>query len=98
MKARTMPTFRPKTTVEAFQWVPKDAIKYRHILKPYCAESTFPCGKCGEPYSDHGWLPHWGSGQLVCPGDMIVTGPEGIRYAMNHDAFFREYEGYVQAD
>ncbi len=91
-----MPTFVPRRSVTAFRWDVRDALKWRHILKPYSDSSVHHCGKCGAEYRDHGWLPHFSrgdiSGELVCPGMYIVEGPEGRWYAMEQGAFEIEFE------
>lgn len=65
----------------SFVWQPEDAVLYRHILKPYCAESTFPCGECGRPYNEHGWLPKGEgateTGHLICPGMLLLADGTG---------------------
>ena len=64
-----------------FLWDPREAIRYRHVLKPYCPDSTFPCGHCGKPYNEHGWIPVGEgptmTGHLVCPGMCVFQKEDG---------------------
>lgn len=49
---------------------------------------TLSC--CGSPGAAHGMLP--GSAGLVCPGDWVITSPDGIHGAVHPGEFAARYE------
>lgn len=55
--------------------------------------SSATCSVCGERMLDHGWIDTIAPGGLtVCPGDWIVTGPNGEVYPMKPQPFIAAYE------
>jgi len=55
----------------------------RYYRDPY-ANSQYQCLKCGHIMHEHGWIE---DGQIVCPGDWIVTDREGKHYPKKPDIF-----------
>ncbi len=55
------------------------------------------CAACGNPMKIHGELPYLRSGEyeIVCPGDYIITSPQG-RYKMPAKEFEAMYEPYPE--
>lgn len=35
---------------------------------------------CGRTFHDHGWIDEGDNGRMVCPGDYVITTPEGRHY------------------
>lgn len=50
------------------------------------------CTYCECTMFFHGWLDTKGGGQIVCPGDWIVTSEKGVRAVWTHDQFLQVYE------
>jgi len=53
------------------------------------------CDKCGNIMHNHGWIDTMESaadGQVVCPGDWIITGVKGEYYPCKPDIFAATYE------
>lgn len=48
----------------------------RYYRNPSIQGSSL-CSICGRTHHDHGWIDHGAEGQLVCPGNWIVTDPQG---------------------
>lgn len=46
---------------------------YRHPYVPGDAVHE----DCGRTWHDHGWIDEGGDGVTVCPGDIVVTNPDG---------------------
>ena len=55
------------------------------------AEGT-PCPKCNEMFSAHGWVVTNHAGVTVCPGDWIITSPDGENYKCRDTVFRETYE------
>ena len=50
------------------------------------------CDKCGFPYADHAHCDALVRRQIVCPGNLIVTHPDGSKEQMRPDMFKADYE------
>ena len=50
------------------------------------------CTRCGKSDLAHGWISTLEGGQIVCPGDWIITGIKGEHYACKPDIFEATYE------
>ena len=50
------------------------------------------CPKCKDRFHDHGWIDTIKGGHNVCPGDWIITGPQGEYYPCKPDIFEQTYE------
>lgn len=51
-----------------------------------------PCGHCGKPMHDHGWIDTLEGGHKACPGDWIITGVQGEHYPCKPDIFAATYD------
>ncbi len=96
-----MGRFRKKPVeVEAFQWFqngdhPGDgpADQEGQVVNFYRpTKDSFQCNVCGGATAEHGWIPTLEGGHIVCPGDWIVQGVVGERYACKPDIFDQTYE------
>lgn len=68
----------------------------RYFRHPKVPGDTI-CGGCKQSFRVHGWIDNADGGQVVCPGDYILTEANGVssrpRYAAVHQAeFILEYE------
>lgn len=61
---------------------------YRHPEIP----GDRSCARCGFVMNTHGWMDTGGSGRTVCPGDWVVTLPNGQRYAIKAVVFEETFE------
>jgi hypothetical protein len=61
---------------------------FRHPNVP----GTKACEHCGRTMHDHGWIDTLEGGQIVCPGDWVVTGVEGERYPVKPGIFDKTFE------
>lgn len=50
------------------------------------------CEHCKNTMHDHGWIDGLEGGHIVCPGDWVITGVKGERYACKPDIFDATYE------
>ena len=50
------------------------------------------CKKCDEPFSKHGRVITSDNDYIVCPGDMIVKGTDGVFFSYNKKSFNKKYE------
>lgn len=57
--------------------------RYRH---PYI-KGARTCHLCDHIMRDHGWIDEGPKGQVVCPGDWVLTDPEGGHYTCRPDVF-----------
>lgn len=69
------------------------------VVKRYNHPRIFndPCVRCGNPMHKHGWIDTLESvnyGQLVCPGDWIITGVQGEYCPCKPNIFAQTYELY----
>lgn len=65
------------------------------VVKRYRSKDVDPemhCPYCGDFIRNHGWIETVGGGHIVCPGDWIVTGPDGGRFPVRPGAFMKEYQ------
>jgi len=76
-------TFSPEYCRE-HQW---EGAVVKYYLRPDDIGSRI-CEHCGKTMREHGWL----DTHLVCPGDWIITGIEGERYACKSSVFEATYE------
>lgn len=53
---------------------------------------------CGRLYDDHGFIDTLEGGHRVCPGDIIITDVEGVRYPCKPSVFAKSYIASVLAD
>lgn len=99
-------TYRQKlAVVHAVQWFkngdhPEDNVKpeevkegevvryYRHPDVPGIRE----CRRCQRTMHCHGWIDVEGGGNIVCPGDWVVTGVSGLRVPYKPDVFAATFE------
>jgi hypothetical protein len=86
--------FRKKPVIiEAEQYwpfdgeLPEDVVKFQNAM----TEKEI-CGHCGFNFIDHGWLNTLEGRMTVCPGDMVITGVRGEKYACKPDIFAMTYE------
>jgi hypothetical protein len=49
---------------------------YRYPGEPH----NNACSQCGHPMKEHGWIDTIQGGYTVCPGDYIITEPDGKGY------------------
>ena len=61
---------------------------YRH---PQDSGKRF-CPKCSRRMHDHGWIDTPEGDLTVCPGDWIITEPDGFRYPVQNSVFKKIYE------
>lgn len=50
------------------------------------------CKQCGKTMHLHGWIDSCEGGEIVCPGDWIITGVRGGHYTCKPDIFAATYE------
>lgn len=50
------------------------------------------CDKCGDIMHNHGWIDKLEDGEVVCPGDFVVLGWNGLYYALKPDEFNKRYK------
>lgn len=50
------------------------------------------CTQCKRVMFVHGWIDTFEGGHIVCPGDWVITGIKGERYAVKPDIFHVLYE------
>lgn len=55
-------------------------------------EGETPCKHCGKTMHVHGWIDTLEGGDIVCPGDWIITGVNGEHYPCKPDIFEKTYE------
>ena len=95
-------TFREKSVnVEAIQWFkngdhPDDGDKgegkiVRYFNHPVIKDNT-ACGKCGNWMKEHGWIDTLHNGQIICPGDWIITDEQGNYFPVMSTVFKIIYE------
>lgn len=79
--------------VEASRWSPNEP---HHAVTPYPeipADHDRLCAECGSWFTVHGLVRTLeGPGQVVCPGDYVITGVRGEHYACKPDVFAHTYE------
>jgi hypothetical protein len=63
----------------------------RYFRRPDIEGTRF-CARCGIQMHDHGWLDTGGVGRIVCPGDWVVTFPDGQRFALKTAVFQSTFE------
>lgn len=87
-----------KLTIAAHQWHsngdhPDDGpagregavVRYfRHPDHP----GTSLCPRCHTPLHGHGWIDSGPDGYTVCPGEWIITSPNGAHVPVSTEAFF----------
>lgn len=61
---------------------------YRHPIVP----GASMCATCRKRMDQHGWLDTPAGGEIVCPGDWIVTTDEERHFKLPADKFFPDYE------
>lgn len=54
--------------------------------------------RCGRNWHSHGWIDDSEGGHTVCPGDWIITGVRGERYACKPDVFAETYVAVPEVD
>ncbi len=74
--------------VKANGWEGQVVRYYRHPDNDGCRK----CERCGFIMNGHGWIDTLEGGHIVCPGDWIITGVMGERYACKPDVFEANYE------
>lgn len=57
-------------------------------------KGTDLCPECANLYHHHGWLDTGGNGQKVCPGDWVITKPDGRMYTCKPALFDLLYERF----
>ncbi len=62
--------------------------RYRHPSVP----GNKQCAHCFQTMHYHGWIDTLEGGHTVCPGDWVITGIKGERYACKPDIFQATYE------
>jgi len=55
-------------------------------------DGMMPCEKCGRIMQSHGWIDNILHNTMVCPGDWVITHPNGFYTAMNEAEFLEKYE------
>lgn len=83
--------------VDAYQWFSvknQDVGFFRHPDIPGIAV----CFACGQKMHEHGFLDVGEEGYRVCPGDWIITEPDGEKYPVRPAYFERMYERLPDAD
>jgi hypothetical protein len=58
----------------------------RYFRHPQIAGKVI-CYACGHIYHDHGWIDASIAGATVCPGDYVISGPQGGYYVWNKGRF-----------
>lgn len=61
---------------------------YRHPAVP----GHVTCRICETAMHYHGWIETLEGGQIVCPGDYIITGTRGEHYPCKPEIFNEKYE------
>lgn len=86
-----MPKYKRKNIiVEANKWL--SVSRDNPEVRPYPYYPEVVCGRCGSHMKEHGWINAIEGGYGVCPGDWIVTEPNGEIHAYNPDAFLCLYK------
>jgi hypothetical protein len=81
--------------------VPGDGVPFPSEGKVvrYYRHPRFPgdtiCEGCGKIMHVHGWIDSGGEGQVVCPGDYVVTGPDGLRRPWKPADFVTTFTSFV---
>ncbi len=87
---------KPEVEVEAREWSwGAEEEPMLGVVPSRHARAGSRCGYCGHIMLDHGWLDTGGFGRPVCPGDWIVTSPDGTRYPCRPYVFLAMYEPIV---
>ncbi len=55
-------------------------------------DGMMACEKCGKTMYSHGWLDSFTHKRVVCPGDWIVTHPNGIYTSISEADMTEKYE------
>lgn len=63
----------------------------RYFRHPNVSGDT-KCKHCSVNMHDHGWIDTLEGGNMVCPGDWIITGVKGEFYPCKPDIFEMTYE------
>lgn len=63
----------------------------RYFRHPYIPGEHI-CKHCGQIMHVHGWIDTSEGGHIVCPGDWVITGVKGERYACKDEIFEQTYE------
>lgn len=92
-----MARYRKKPVViEAYQWKEVSPYVEGEVRDVDYFRSPYVDGKrvchCGNIMHDHGWIETMAGGQIVCPGDWIITGVAGEKYPCKPDIFEQTYE------
>ena len=67
----------------------------RYFRRPEAAyDGERSCEHCGRIMHEHGWIETLEGGQIVCPGDWIITGVKGDHYPCKQDIFEQTYEPF----
>ena len=61
----------------------------RRYRNPKCDGQTICPAFCGYIMHDHGWLYSVENGQIICPGDWVIKGANGIYFSV-HPSIFEE--------
>lgn len=78
--------------VDAVQWWKLgDQLK----VYPHANKGDWLCQTCKRLGVDHGWIAQMEGDGTVCPGDWIVTGPDGVPRLCKRAAFEVTYEPVV---
>jgi len=92
-------------TVEANRWFcngdhPADCVDLKHPnegkVVRYFRSPDQPghtlCSYCDRVFHEHGWIDTPEGGHTVCPGDWVITGPDGEHYPCKPRMFEKVYE------
>lgn len=87
--------YRKKPVViDAAQWFKLG--DHESVERPWSDKSDYRCEHCLGPWGVHGVIrtleDSQNGGHFVCPGDWIITGVKGERYACKPDIFEATYE------
>lgn len=63
----------------------------RYFRHPYKSGADV-CDSCGAIMHNHGWIDAPEDGHTVCPGDWIITMPDGKHYPRKPELFEKYYE------
>jgi len=55
-------------------------------------DGMLPCEKCGRVMQSHGWLDSFTHNQVVCPGDWVISHPNGMYTAVSENDMAEKYE------